>query len=393
MEILNEVLERVKPSAAEAKAVKNKIAKFVKSLTIKDATIELGGSGAKGTWLKDVFDVDLFVRFNKKCVGKDISSILEQSLKEFKPEKFHGSRDYFQVKKDGFVYELVPVIKINKADEALNITDVSPLHAKWVNKKSSSQIKDQIRIAKQFFKANELYGAESYIKGFSGYVLEILVIYYDGFVNLLKACVKWKEKEIIDLSKFHKDVMFEVNSSKLDSPLIVIDPVQAGRNASAALSLEKFRLLKKLAQKFLDKPAIKYFEKEKVDVDKLGGLVIELKAVNGKEDIVGCKIEKAFNFFARSLTHEGFTIKKSKWYWDDTIVFNYDVEEKLSPEREIIGPPLKIKAAVKDFKKKYKKTFEKKGKIYAKIKRKYLTSESVVEAVRTDKYLKGKVKL
>ena len=393
MEILKQVLERVKPSTSEAKEVKKKIDKFVSGLKIKDAVIELGGSGAKGTWLKDVFDVDLFVRFDKKYVGKDISLILERALKGKKLEKFHGSRDYFQVKQDGFTYEIVPVIKITKANEAANITDVSPLHAKWVNKKSSIRVKDDIRIAKQFFKANNLYGAESYIKGFSGYVLEILVIHYGGFLGLLRACLKWKEKEVVDVSKFHKDVMFEVNSSKLESPLIVIDPVQAGRNAAAALSLEKFNLLKKLAKRFLEKPLLKYFEKTNVDVDKLNGLVIDVKAVKGKQDVVGCKLEKAFRFFVRKLEHEGFEVKKSKWYWDERVVFNYDVEEKLDKEREIRGPPLKIKKAVKGFKKKYKKTFEKKGRMYAKIKRKYLTAESVVEAFRRDEYLKGKVKL
>ncbi len=393
MEILKQVLELVKPSPLEAKEVKKKINNFVSKLKIKGAVIELGGSGAKGTWLRDVFDVDLFVRFDKKYIGKDISGLLEKSLKKFKIEKFHGSRDYFQIKKDGFLYELVPVIKIDKADEALNITDVSPLHATWVNKHSSIKLKDDIRIAKLFFKANDFYGAESYIKGFSGYVLEILVIHYGGFLELLKNCIKWKEKEVIDVSKFHKDVFFEVNSSKLDSPLIVIDPVQVGRNASAALSLEKFNELKEIAKKFLNKPTLKYFEKEKIDVDKLKGMVIEVKAIKGKEDIIGCKIDKAFEFFARELEHEDFKIKKKKWYWQDKVIFNYDVVEKLGLEREIEGPPLKIKNAVKDFKKKYKKTFEKKGRIFAKIKRKYLTAESVIEDAMKKEYLKDKVEL
>ncbi len=43
----------------------------------------------------------------------------------------------------------------------------------------------------------------------------------------------------------------ELNKSKIQSPLIVIDPVQAGRNAAAALSFEKYDLLRKKAKEFL----------------------------------------------------------------------------------------------------------------------------------------------
>ncbi len=46
----------------------------------------------------------------------------------------HGSRDYFQIKEKGFTFEVVPILKIKDAKEAMNITDVSPLHAAWVKK-------------------------------------------------------------------------------------------------------------------------------------------------------------------------------------------------------------------------------------------------------------------
>ncbi len=397
MDILKEVLDEIKPSEDEAKEVMSKVDAFIKSIKIKDAEIVLGGSGAKGTWLKEAFDIDLFVRFDDSYHDKDISLILEKAIKRFNPEKFHGSRDYFQVKTETFTYEIVPVIKIKEAKKAFNITDASPLHAEWVKKNSSQKVKDDIRLAKKFFKAHELYGAESYIKGFSGYVLEILTIHYGGFIKLLKASKKWKKKQVIDLAKHHKDVFFEVNNSKLESPIIVIDPVQPGRNAAAALSLEKFKLLQNVANKFLKTPSKDFFEKTKLDLEKLKKLkntiVLEVIPFEGKEDVVGCKIEKAFNFFMKELDKKEFKIKKKGWEWDDKVLFYYQVEkEVLSHEQLIYGPPVEMEHHAQEFKKKYKHVKEVKGKLVAKIKRKYISFDILIRDVKISQYLKDKVK-
>src|SRR5210317_361053 len=55
-----------------------------------------GGSTAKGTFLKDDHDIDLFVIFDYKYKGKDISEILKEILIDV--DIVHGSRDYFQLK-------------------------------------------------------------------------------------------------------------------------------------------------------------------------------------------------------------------------------------------------------------------------------------------------------
>jgi len=75
---------------------------------------------------------------------------------------------------------------IKALDLKKNITDISPLHALWIRKNSNEKVRDEIRKFKYFLKINDLYGAESYIRGFSGYIAEILVIYYKSFNNLIK---------------------------------------------------------------------------------------------------------------------------------------------------------------------------------------------------------------
>ena len=95
----------------------------------------------------------------------------------------HGSRDYFQINESkDFVIELIPVIKATDPKKAENITDLSYSHVKYINKKIKNQkILDEIKIAKAFCYATKTYGAESYINGFSGYSLELLIYHYKSF--------------------------------------------------------------------------------------------------------------------------------------------------------------------------------------------------------------------
>ncbi|MBW3011202.1 nucleotidyltransferase domain-containing protein, partial [Candidatus Woesearchaeota archaeon] len=137
------------------------------------AEVMVGGSAAKGTYLKE-FDIDIFVRFVKKADPDLLEVILKNCFR--KVDRVHGSRDYFQIVHKRQEYEIVPVLKIAKASQAQNITDVSMLHVNWVRKHLSRP--DEVKLAKLFCKAQSVYGAESYINGLSGYILEILVVYY-----------------------------------------------------------------------------------------------------------------------------------------------------------------------------------------------------------------------
>ena len=407
-------LTKIKPGKEEETQFTQAAASFLKSLNAAlktaDAKAILGGSGAKETWLSGSHDVDVFALFDYKKYGNqsaELSDLLEKALKKSFPkvkiERLHGSRDYFQLSYQGLMFEAVPILKISKAEQAQNITDISPLHSQWVNT-HAAKVKDDIRLLKQFCKANYLYGAESYISGFSGYVLEILTAHYGSFEKVLKAAQRWKEKDVIDPSTFYPTpemALFHINTSKLQSPLIVIDPVDKGRNAAAALSMEKYLLFKEMAKKYLQKPAQEYFEKEKITVDSLqkkyagkGTLVlVNVVPTEGKEDAVGAKLLKAFDFLREKL--KGFELVHAGWTWNrgQDALFYMMVKKKELPAAEIrIGPPLKMKEFVEDFKKKNKNTFEEKGRVMAKVKVELPKLKDFVNALLKEEYVRGKVK-
>jgi len=406
MKLLKEVVEEIKPNKDYEKEILDKVDSIIYKINkkIKDGKAVLGGSGAKGTFLK-TFDADIFVKFNYvkyKDKDKELSDILEKVLKRIfkKVTRLHGSRDYFQLKAGGSTFEIIPILDIKKAEQAKNITDVSPLHAKWVLR--HKKLRDEMRLVKQFCKAQGVYGAESHIMGFSGYICEILAVHYGSFLRLVRGAAKWKDKEVIDVAGYYKrkDVFRELNTSKLISPLIVIDPVQADRNAAAALSIKNFNIFRKACKQFLKKPLKKFFKIKKFSAEDIIKknkdkkiVILEIVPLSGKKDVVGCRLVKALEFINKELAEEGFKVFKYGWEWDKKAIFYFVLDKKiLSKDVEKIGPPIKIKEHVKQFKKKHKKIVVKKGRIFALDKRKFREPEKLISSLFRNRYLKEKIK-
>jgi len=405
--ILGQALNEIQPDKDYEKEIFERLNAIIKKINSGQKNIKavLGGSGAKGTWLK-TFDADIFVLFDyKKYKDKsnELSEILEKILKKkFKIIRLHGSRDYFQIKEGKFTFEIVPILNIKKAEQAKNITDVSPLHSGWVGK--HKKLVNDMKLTKQFCQAQNVYGAESYIRGFSGYVCEILAVYYGSFQNLLKNAAKWPDKVVVDAQKYYKgnDVFKIMNVSKLESPLIVIDPVQKDRNAAAALSMEKFEAFRKAASQFLKSPSMKFFGRKELSRefaglknDKFKMLEIRVSPLPGKIDVVGSKLLKVYEFLLSQLIKNGFKTVKTGWEWDkkNDAVFYFLIDKKpLSLEIEVEGPPLKIKHHAERFMKLHKKTFEKSGKIWAISRREFILPEQLIKSLLKNPYVAERVK-
>lgn len=374
----------------------------------------LGGSSAKGTFLKGEFDCDVFVRFSEeyKQNSEKISDFLEPVIKDITDDSYqrvHGSRDYFQFQEKGIEFEIVPVIYIDDYTQALNVTDVSPLHVAWIKEKmkKNKNLKDDIILTKTFMKAQELYGAESYIRGFSGHVVDILTAYYGSFLELLKGSTTWEKFQVIDIEKHYKskeEAKKNLNKSKI-SPLIVIDPIQKFRNAAASLSNEKFRLMKNIAAGFLEEPDEQYFVRKETSVEdiknhaknnNLEAIIIEAEPKSEKKDVAGAKLLKVFNHLSKGFKEHDFKVVDKKWQWQkrdkNTCLMWFYFEKKALPKtKENIGPPLKEKIHVNLFKMKYKNTYKKDNRICAEVKRDYTKPRQLAKELIDSIYVKEKV--
>jgi len=396
------VLKRIVPAKKEQLELKKIAQKIIKKITIPYTKTILGGSSAKNTYLKDNNEIDMYVKFNlKKYQELDISNILKEHLgKKFEIKTLHGSRDYYHLQHGKFTIELIPILDIKKPEQARNITDISPFHAKWVNK---HKLKDDIRLAKAFAKANKFYGAESFIKGFSGYSLEILTIHYKGFDNMLKAVSKWKTKTVLDPQKWYKKfnpILF-LNKSKTLSPLVIVDPVQDTRNVTAVVSREKYNLFKKTAKAYLKNSKESYFVEEPFCLEKISKkhkkhnlIAINLQPLEGKRDVVGAKILKVHNFIEKELKKHNFSLKSSGWHWQDTALLYYVIENvELSKKVKHYGPPKEQKERLKHFKQTWKNysVRTEKGISYVTIPRKYLTPEELINDILLNEYITKRI--
>jgi len=375
--VLKEELEVISLSREEILRMKRIARDFISSLKVKGVKAYIGGSLAKGTMVNrpGKQDVDIFVVFDYSEDILGLEKVLSKIKLPGELKKVHGSRDYFQIICSDVILEVIPVVKNKDPETAENVTDVSLSHVKYVggavrasqvpsSRAKNLNLADEIKLAKAFCQAQRCYGAESYIHGFSGYSLEVMVIHFGGFVRFLKGVGK---KRVIDPLKYFKserEVLSELNGSKLQGPLVLIDPTYKYRNVSAGLGLETFEKFKVVAGAFLKNPSLEYFERKPIDVGgmkKMGGrfVKVSLKTDRQEGDIAGTKMKKLLDFFARELERKQQEVLVKEFDYDGSKSAEGYIVVIEKPEIEVRGPSRGLEGAVKAFRKaKGKMAFE-----------------------------------
>ena len=388
--ILKEVLQNVKPSKEEMAEIKkiltanlNKVKANIRKNRI-NADVFVGGSAAKDTMIrKDNYDVDVFIRFDKKYKDTLLSGITEKLLHGIRVQRIHGSRDYFKARvAENLFLEFVPVRRIRVPREAENVTDLSYSHVNYIKKKiKSEKLLDEIRLAKAFCYANGSYGAESYIQGFSGYGLELLIYHYKNFLKFIRAIAKMnpEKKEVIDIEKHHKSkasILMDINAAKLQSPIIMVDPTYKQRNVLAALSRETLDNFQKICREFLKRPSADFFKEKMVDMDKIKSdaegrsyefMLLEISTNRQAGDVAGSKLLKFYRHLCKEANRffeikaRGFEYKKGK----SARIF---IVAEARPFILITGPIVTQVRHVKRFRNMYKNISVKNSRLYAKLK-------------------------
>jgi len=235
---------------------------------------------------------------------------------------------------------------------------------------------DDVKLAKAFCHANDCYGAESYINGFSGYALELLIYHYKTFMNFLKQVEKIKDKEIIDIEKSYKnklEISMNMNGAKMTSPIILIDPTYKERNALAALSKETFEKFKEAAGKFLKNPSREMFEDKKADIIKIKQnaskknaefILVKIKTDKQEGDVAGSKLLKFYKHFSDEVK-KYHDISEKGFEYDDKKGAIFFLVTKKKKEIIIGGPEEKDVKNISAFKKMHKDIFVKNKRIFA----------------------------
>ena len=164
-----------------------------------------------------------------------------------------------------------------------------------------------------------------------------------------------------------------------------------------------YKYRRQAAAEFLAKPEASFFvvtEKTEADLLAEAGknklILLDVDAFSGKEDVVGAKLLKAFQQIRNQLKFYDFEIVQGGWKWNKKkkALFWYVIPPKdLMKIKKWVGPPLREKERVKNFKTKYKKTFVEDGRMCTYVKRRFVKVEDLIdEVIKNDEHLYEKVK-
>ncbi len=289
--LFDEVLERIRPDENETTKI-NKIYNNLKNkITKRNLESLIVGSIAKGTNLKGA-DIDLFIRFDEdtdlKSEGLKVAREILTDGKEL-----YAQHPYLRGEIEGIGIDLVPCYAIKDSSKSISAVDRTPFHTKWVTENIAGK-EDEVRLAKQFLKGAGAYGANAAIGGFSGYLVEILIIRYENFENLVRKISLWKPPIIIEDVK---------NAPK--AAMMIKDPVDERRNVSAGVTLKGLGTAILAAKGFLNNPTLDFFfPKNKIRKSKGVVTTVTLPHPGGNEETVlpwlqrqGRKINKAIADF------------------------------------------------------------------------------------------------
>jgi tRNA nucleotidyltransferase (CCA-adding enzyme) len=348
-EIQEDVLSRVRPGPAErarlietSNAIISRIDGLAKERKICLRAM-LVGSAARSTWLAQDHDLDIFLGV---APDGDLAAALEvaRSVAPDYEEKY-AEHPYVHAWVDGFDVDLVPCYLVEDASCLKSAVDRTPFHTRYVSQRIAGR-EDDVLLLKQFMKGIDVYGSELRVGGFSGYLAELLVLYYGSFREVLKAASLWRPGTRIDLEGQGKKAN--------DEPLIVVDPVDPNRNVAAALTLDKMLQFAAVSQTFLREPGLNFFfpkslgplsdEEIVAQMDARGTklILVEFPAPGVVEDILYPQLRKAEESIKALLERKGFSLIRSDvaTYGDRAaMLFEMEVWE-LSKASCRTGPPV-----------------------------------------------------
>jgi len=258
MTLESTVLAKIKPTPKEvesidhaASALKKAVEEYVKSHGI-EAEARFVGSYAKGTYLSDP-DLDLFLLFPETATPKDLETVGLSAGEAVmgKIEKMYSEHPYARGLYEGIEVDLVPSYAIKTTDKLRTSVDRTPFHTNFIASNIKEEQKDEVRLLKKFMKGIGVYGAEPNTRGFSGYLCELLVLYYGSFLNVLDGASGWKEGRTIALA--------EKRGPPMIGSLIVYDPVDVRRNVASAVHIDTMALFIIASKAYLSSPSEKFF--------------------------------------------------------------------------------------------------------------------------------------
>lgn len=270
------ILERISPSDEHRKRIEEtaeclrQIVATVGEKVMPGLESMLVGSVAKGTFLNDP-DIDVFVIFPSDIPRPELEMMgLEIGKRSVGGVKKYAEHPYTHGHFRGFEVDIVPCYRLDAGGRNLSAVDRTPLHTRFMLEHLSATGKQQVMLLKRFAKGVGCYGADGRVRGFSGYLLELLILRYGSFDGVLTAAARWKSGQRLCISA--------PGENKFTSPLIFYDPVDLRRNVASAVSADRMGLFCQAAREYLAAPDERFFFPEPLTVHSAEDIAARMDA-------------------------------------------------------------------------------------------------------------------
>jgi len=266
-----DVLKEIRPTRKERELLKSKFTELSSKIekvlqeTGIQARIELIGSLSRDTWISGNRDIDIFVilPYESKITPEELLKAIKKGIKLDWIRK-HAKHPYLYAVTEGIEIEIIPCYEFESGRNIRSAVDRSPKHKDYIKENLLVGSNDEVRLLKQFMKGTETYGAEIKVHGFSGYLVELLIIHNEGkFINVLKNANQLQNARIT----FQKDLIINEEKFK-DDVFIVIDPTDENRNVASAVKEQTLTNFIAAAKNFLKNPGKHFFFPKQFGITK-----------------------------------------------------------------------------------------------------------------------------
>jgi tRNA nucleotidyltransferase (CCA-adding enzyme) len=365
--VCDEVKRRIVPPEqieSQVRAKAEKIRRAVQEECDKtglSAEVRLDGSVAKDTWIRDYVDADIFMRVSPELTKKQLQDvclpIARRALRPHKVIERFAEHPYVEslveFPRGSLRVNVVPCYRVEKG-QWLSATDRTPYHTEYVRTRLSEPQRDEVRLLKAFMRGIGAYGADIKTGGFSGMICETLIIARQNFQRVLQDFAEWKEDRFIDVENYYAGRLDEIHRIFID-PLVVIDPVDKGRNLGAAVRASQLWNFAAASRSFLHKPSVSFFAERKVKpiikmqfrraIAKRGSVIlcVRMNRIDSVVDIVWSQLFRTQRAIVHLLENNDFEVIRSSAWTDESslsvLLFELASDELSSAKRHR-GPPV-----------------------------------------------------
>jgi tRNA nucleotidyltransferase (CCA-adding enzyme) len=375
-QLTERILKKITPKKEEYAKIEALSSQFEQKIAMAcqqegiTSIVRVEGSVAKDTWLSENPDIDIFIRLPTSIPRKNLGDIglriAKKAAGKAKQLERFAEHPYLQIFIDGYRVDVVPSYDA-KPGEWQSATDRTPFHTDYIRQRLSKEMRGEVRLLKKFMQGIDVYGAEIKVGGFSGYLCELLIIKYGSFAATINAFAQYSQRAEIDIEKFYVDRKKEL-ALLFSEPLVIVDPVDKGRNVASAVQPQKLYTFIGAVRAFLKKPSEDYFYPPKPEVLSIATLKEELKnhgsamlfliigELNAVPDVLWGQLYRSRRSLRTLLELNDFKVlKDAVWSNEKTqSVFIFEIEQQVLPNiKKHLGPPLERETECEKYLAKY----------------------------------------